>query len=1129
MACSAAAAAAGWLVSPFLDNLSSRLRSYADDLLRYLPLSESASADLQRLKDYLLRLHAYASTVERAQRRPPHPTLLAWFNRLQDAAHDADDILDEISYRRLADALIGPRPDLCSILDTPGQLCSRLVSVCSDHPFKRLPSVLDKLANACADYAGIASLVGIDAPKSPQRGNRLSRNSSSIIPADDAFFGRQRELHVLVEMLVGGNGSAQLQSQSVPVVAIVGDGGIGKTKLAQTAFNHANIQEHFDPLMWVCVSSHLDDMRITREILQAATDWKVDYDGIVNFDRLQKLLVSAVAGRRFLLVLDDVWDDNEMSMWDNGERWRKLLAPLQNGNQESRIIVTTRMKMVADMLGVRMPVMLGGLETKENWLLLKKCALGSENSREHPRLQDIGRKIASNLNGSPLAARVIGGRLSNTRIAREWNNISETDIHGDIVSTLLSSYYHLPQHLQHCFAYCSIFPKNWKFERKKLIRMWIAQGFVHMENGSMEDAGIEYFKQLLARSFFHTLRQGNRTHYVMHDLIHDLAQIVSRCDCARMEGNKSKTIPSTVRHVSVSSSSLPWLKEQFDLRRLRTLVVFKDSSMTSSTIPHDFLAEVKNVRTLDLTGCLISEVPEAIGYLIHLRYIALPGTIKMLPESVSMLLHLQTLDIPKKCQLDGFPKGMHLLVNLRHLGVDLTYMSMIRGIGTLVNLQGSIEFHVKKEQGQSLVELKDMNNLHGLLHIKYLENVQCKEEACNAELSNKRYLKILKLEWNSASSAFGPTRDAEVLEGLEPNPNLEELHIKRYKGESSPSWWEVKILSQLKSLYLTNCRRWKLLPSLGQLPLLKVLHLKEMCSVTEISPKFYGGGPESFPSLKYLEFDDMPNLVSWVGENGASFFPCLQKLKILNCPKLIEVPLLPPTTKSVTVERTQKIYDLKLTPYCSSKSRKFILEISSGHILNEGFLHQKHLEATEVLNIRGCWGLEHAGGFRLLSSLRKLRLSQCNMDGEQLSLCLQHLTCLASLDIVYCQNITSFLLPAGSRHFETLQHLCFQDCQMLSSLANLDSFVFLKSLIIERCIRVKTESLPAKLEGMRSLNKLSILHCPGFQTLPSNIPLSLEFLHLTGCHPVLIQGLLEKQGPEWEKIAPFSQIKVILK
>ncbi|PUZ53241.1 hypothetical protein GQ55_5G037400 [Panicum hallii var. hallii] len=619
-------------------------------------------------------------------------------------------------------------------------------------------------------------------------------------------------------------------------------------------------------------------------------------------------------------------------------------------------------------------------------------------------------------------------------------------------------------------------------------------------------------------------------HYVMHDLIHDLAQMVSHSDCARVEGNMSKSIPSTVRHISVSSSFLPHLKKQCDLRRLRTLIVYKDSSMTSSTIPVDFLSEVKNVRTLDLTGCLISELPEAIGYLIHLRYIALPGTIKVLPESVSVLLHLQTLDIPKKCQLDGFPEGMHRLVSLRHLGVDLKYISMIRGIGSLVKLQGSIEFHVKTESGHTLEELKDMNDLHGLLHIKNLENVRCEDEACNAQLSNKQYLKILKLEWTSAGSAFGPPMDAEVLACLRPNKKLEELHIKRYKGDSSPSWLELKILevenlSQLKSLYLTNCRRWKLLPPLGHLPSLKVLHLKEMSSVTEIGIEFYGGDTKTFPSLKDLEFDDMQNLISWTGGNGNLNFPRLRKLKILNCPKLVKVPLLPPTTKSVTIEGIQQISNLKLTPYCSSKSDKFVLEISSASMLGEGFLHQKHLEAIEVLNIRGCWGLVHAEGLWLLPSLRKLRISQCNMDGEQLSLCLEHLTGLASLDIVDCQNITSFLLPEGSRHFETLRHLCFQDCQMLSSLANLESFVFLKSLIIERCTRVTTESLPTELTGMTSLNKLSISHCPGFQSLPKSMPLSLEFLHLIGCHPLLTHWLHERKGPEWERL-PLSQITV---
>uniref|UniRef100_A0A0A9DSC0 NB-ARC domain-containing protein n=1 Tax=Arundo donax TaxID=35708 RepID=A0A0A9DSC0_ARUDO len=226
--------------------------------------------------------------------------------------------------------------------------------------------------------------------------------------------------------------------------------------------------------------------------------------------------------------------------------------------------------------------------------------------------------------------------------------------------------------------------------------MWIAQGFIQMENGSMEDLGNEYFKQLLARSFFHTLKQGNRTHYVMHGLIHDLAQMVSHYNCARVEGDMSKSIPSTVRHLSVSRSSLPQLTKQCDLRRLHTLVVYKDSSVTLSTIPNDLFAELKNLRALDLTGCIISELPEAIGKLIHLRYIALPSTVKMLPESVSILLHLQTLDIPKKCQLDKFPEGMHQLVSLRHLGVDSKYISMIRGIGSLVKLQGSIEFHVKK-------------------------------------------------------------------------------------------------------------------------------------------------------------------------------------------------------------------------------------------------------------------------------------------------------------------------------------------------------------------------------------------------------------------------------------------------
>lgn len=122
------------------DNLSSRLRSYADDLLCYLPLLESASTDLDHLKDYLLRLHTYASIVERAQHRSPHPTLLAWFNRLQDAAHDAD------WFNRLRD------DDACVLCEQEAESGDHLLIGCV---------VMKELWCALLTPLGLASLAGL--------------------------------------------------------------------------------------------------------------------------------------------------------------------------------------------------------------------------------------------------------------------------------------------------------------------------------------------------------------------------------------------------------------------------------------------------------------------------------------------------------------------------------------------------------------------------------------------------------------------------------------------------------------------------------------------------------------------------------------------------------------------------------------------------------------------------------------------------------------------------------------------------------------------------------------------------------------------------------------------------------
>ena len=46
-------------------------------------------------------------------------------------------------------------------------------------------------------------------------------------------------------------------------------GGIGKTTLAQLAFNHDDVKAHFDKRIWVCVSDPFVPKRILRAILEA--------------------------------------------------------------------------------------------------------------------------------------------------------------------------------------------------------------------------------------------------------------------------------------------------------------------------------------------------------------------------------------------------------------------------------------------------------------------------------------------------------------------------------------------------------------------------------------------------------------------------------------------------------------------------------------------------------------------------------------------------------------------------------------------------------------------------------------------------------------------------------------------
>ncbi|KAI9086879.1 hypothetical protein K1719_031202 [Acacia pycnantha] len=135
----------------------------------------------------------------------------------------------------------------------------------------------------------------------------------------------------------------------------------------------------------------------------------------------------------------------------------------------------------------------------------------------------------------------------------EWNKFLSNNqwdiLKDDVLPALRLSYLYLPPHLKKCFAYCSIFPKDLLLEKKKFVLLWMAEGFVHQHSHgmkSLETKADDCINEFLSRSFIQKY-EGDPRKFVMHDLINDLAKVVSGKSCLWFEGNE---IPKTLRHLS---------------------------------------------------------------------------------------------------------------------------------------------------------------------------------------------------------------------------------------------------------------------------------------------------------------------------------------------------------------------------------------------------------------------------------------------------------------------------------------------------------------------------------------------------------------------------------------------------
>ena len=232
---------------------------------------------------------------------------------------------------------------------------------------------------------------------------------------------------------------------------------------------------------------------------------------------------------------------------------------LLGGCNGSKIIVTTRNNSVATIMSIAESYNLDGLSQKDCLSLFVKLAFKEGEEEQHPNLLEIGKEIVKKCRGVPLAVNTLACLLYSKVDEHGWISIGDNEIwnlnqkESGILPALMLSYNQLPFHLKPCFAYCSIFPKDFVFNNLLLIHFWMAHGILQSpkdENLELEDVGNLYIRELLSRSFFQDVEQENILYFTfkMHDLIHDLALSIAKRECSVV--TKKSALAAEVCHLS---------------------------------------------------------------------------------------------------------------------------------------------------------------------------------------------------------------------------------------------------------------------------------------------------------------------------------------------------------------------------------------------------------------------------------------------------------------------------------------------------------------------------------------------------------------------------------------------------
>lgn len=837
------------IVSTLSEKLSSLL---ADKIFQELSLVINFREDVEFICD---QLDSFKTVLNDMREMTKSSSTTNWLNKVQDFLYSAMDIVEECEPHKFRNPffrwLMGRR------------IRALKKSISDIH-----------LGAKCLKY--LKTVVYVNANFQALNANLEFRSKkSSPLLTESTTVGIKKQVEMITQRIL---------EMSSSVIAVVGNGGTGKTLVLQKVLNNQTVRQHFDHVVWLAVSQRY----IVKDLLvemcrQIEVPNGQDPSGLTVEtlrDKIHELLVRDSC----LLVLDDVWDRDALEQI--GLRWQRGI---------NKIVVSTRDKRVRDAMMAYHTSEMKYLTPEQSLQLFYVHAFPNrQNDPPSEQMALVSKRIVEKCDGLPLAIKTIAASLARVeRIPNIWEstlqrlNQAEALV-GTVTPSLRLSYDALPYNLKSCFLYCSVFCKNTEMRAQYLVYSWIAEGFVSTPTAAEAyDIGLSYIQELADRCLLDVSQVGGdgRIKYCkIHALLHDLALSESRAGtkCLLRPGEKLEKFPANecvgVRRISLVKNNIKIIEDGIQCPQLRTLLLWNNIPLKS--ISTSFFDKLTCLAALDLSQTSVESLPRSISKLRHLKLLNLSRTnIVKLPSCLSGLRHLQFLDVSWCRRLTALHSGIGKNKFMLHLNVKRCkeLKSLPAGIAKLSSLQTLKGAVFRMEKAANVLQLAHLKKLILLQHLSFAIEDPSSSHRIIEEGTFEGMTKLRTISLRSISSCrLDLPDDMDLI--------AQRLEHVRLHSCSVPKW--IFHLENLMVLVLDGNISGADYKGLEKISNLRELRLSGNRECVAFPEEF--GASTAFPNLKKLMIEDFNSLRQFpVLQNNA--MPKLQYLRIKKCNRAIDI------------------------------------------------------------------------------------------------------------------------------------------------------------------------------------------------------------------------------------------------